>query len=139
MSSLIYDSFLYSVFRSSVNFDTDFFKLILVTSDYRPSKSHSKMSEVIGEVLDGNGYTRGGLSINITVIKDSSNNRVNLNLDGATWNNSTIIANGAIYYKVGSSDYTNDDDLICFVEFERQARSDFGSFSVTGSVIRVQN
>ncbi len=71
-------------------------------------------------------------------MKDSGANRVNINLGSAIWTNATIAASGAIYYKVSSSGAFNDD-LICFVEFDQEAISTNGSFTVTPSVLRVQN
>jgi hypothetical protein len=40
MASIIYDSCLYSVFRSLIHFESDEFKIMLVSSDYVPDKAN---------------------------------------------------------------------------------------------------
>jgi len=112
--------------------------MLLVSSSYSPSKNHAKRSDIYDEIPSGNGYIQGGLDVDVQVSKDNQNNRVNIILGEATWTNSSIIAGGAIYYRMGSSG-TGTDDLICFVEFDQEAKSENGSFTVLQSVLRVQN
>jgi len=138
VSSLIYDSCLYNVFRSMIHFDTDTFRMLLVSSSYSPSKNHAKRSDIYDEIPSGNGYIQGGLDVDIQVLKDDRNSRVNIILGSATWTNASITAGGAVYYRIGSGGMTTDD-LICFIEFDQDARSENGSFTVTQSVLRVQN
>ena len=138
MSSLIYDSCLYNVFRSMIHFDTDTFRMLLVSSSYSPSKNHAKRSDIYDEIPSGNGYIQGGLDADVQVSKDGQNSRVNIILGSVTWTNASITAAGAIYYRIGSSG-ASTDDLVCFIEFDREAKSENGSFTVTQSVLRVQN
>ncbi len=139
MSSLIYDSCIYGIFRSTIHFDIDSFKMMLVNSDYQPSKGHAKRSDVRNEVVpSGGGYTQGGIPVKIIVTKNTDNNRVDIHLGEAVWTDVSITASGAIYYKATDSGASNDD-LICFVEFERETESVDGGFKVTESVLRVQN
>ncbi len=138
MSSIIYNSCLSSIFKSTIHFDTDRFKIMLVSSSYKPNKDHSKRSDVLGELPTGNGYNLGGLDVNVNIRNEVENNRINVNLGGVTWSNATITAGGAIYYKVGHGGRDNDD-LICFVEFDKEASSVNSSFTITPSILRVQN
>lgn len=138
MPGLIYDSAIYNVFRSMIHFDTDSFKMILVTSDYKPDKQHSKRSDIVGEVLSGNGYIQGGLDVDVNVKKDSTNNRTNVLLGSAIWTNATITAFGAVYYRMSGSG-ASMDDLICYIEFGDETSSRDGSFTVTSSTLRIQN
>ncbi len=134
MSSLIYNSFLFNSIRSMIHFDTDSFKVILVSSTYKASKNHSKLSDILYEVPESISYKRGGLPVDVRIQRDETNNRVNISLAGATWENATITAAGAIYYKEGS------EDLVCFIEFVNNVtKSENGTFSVTPSVVRIQN
>ena len=121
-----------------IHFDTDQFRIMLVSSQYIPNKNHSKRSDVYGELPTDNGYIEGGLDVKVNIKKDSINNRINILLSGGTWSNSTITANGAIYYRVGRNG-PSTDDLVCFVEFDREASSMNGSFVITQSTFRVQN
>lgn len=133
MSSLIYNSYLFNVFRSMMHFDTDQFKMILVSNVYKGNKNHSKLSDILYEVQEGNGYQRGGIPVKVNIKKDETNNRVDISLGDGAWENSSISAGGAIYYKAGS------DDLVCFVEFNNEASSKNGTFIVTQSIVRIQN
>ncbi len=120
-----------------IHFDTDSFKMILVSSDYIPDKKHSKRSDIMGEIPGNNGYIQGGLDVDVSIKNDNVSNRVDITLGSAVWNNATIVATGAIYYKYGGNPIT--DDLVCYIEFEDEANSKNGSFRVTPSTLRIQN
>jgi hypothetical protein len=122
-----------------IHFDSDNFKMMLVTSKYVPDKVNHKVRLDIGdnEVVNGNGYIRGGKDIAVTLLKDGNNDRIEVNLNGATWDFATISAGGAIYYKSRGS--ASIDDLICYVQFSQDASSVDGNFVVTPSKIRIQN
>src|SRR5258705_12315490 len=113
MSSLIYESCLYGVFRSMLHFDTDMFRMLLVSFAYSQSKNHAKRSDIYDEIPSGNGYIQGGMDVMVRVTQDSQNNRVNVLLGDATWINATIVAAGAVYYKYSGGGPLKDD-LICF-------------------------
>lgn len=67
--------------RGAIDFDTDTFKVMLVTSAYVPSKdSDLKRSNVTNEVV-GTGYTAGGVTSAVTVTKDTANDKVTLSFD----------------------------------------------------------
>jgi hypothetical protein len=125
------------MFRSKINFNIDVFKVLLVSSKYIPDKNQTSRFEIQGEVQNGNGYIRGGQEVNVAIVKDTQRNQIDVSLGKATWNNATINANGAIYYRSTNQGPSNDD-LICFIEFENEASSTNGTFIVTPSIIRLQ-
>ena len=60
MASLIYNSAIDEMARGDIDFDTDTFKAMLVTSSYTPNKdTHDFRDDVTNEV-SGTGYTAGG-------------------------------------------------------------------------------
>lgn len=139
MSSVIYNSCLYGVFRSIIHFDSDGFKMMLVTPDYIPDKIQDKTrSDVLDfEIPSGNGYTKDGVPVDASIVKDGSNDRVEVILGGATWEFASISAGGAVYYKSRGS--ASLDDLICYIQFSQPVASLDGKFSITSSRIRIQN
>ena len=59
MASLIYNSAIFDASTGAIDFDTDTFKMMLVTSSYTAAKTHMKRNAVTNEV-SGTGYTAGG-------------------------------------------------------------------------------
>jgi hypothetical protein len=140
MASIIYDSCLYSVFRSLIHFESDEFKIMLVSPDYVPDKANDRVrSDVLDfEIPDEGGYLRGGVSVDVSMINDISNNRVEIVLGGTEWKFSSITANGAVYYKARRGP-PSSDELICYVQFNQRTSSIDGAFTITPSRIRIQN
>lgn len=138
MSSFVYNSCLDDEARGSVNFASDDFYVLLCTSAYVPSKDgHTKRSDIAGEVT-GAGYTAGGQSIGVVVVKDLVHDRINIGLGSAAWADATITARYAVYYKRrGGAAWF--DELLAVIDFEGDVVSTNGSFSLTESTIRVQN
>ena len=67
MASLIYNSAIDDMAKGAIDFDTDTFKVMLVTSTYVANKdTHTKRSDVTNEV-SGTGYTAGGADSSCTV------------------------------------------------------------------------
>ena len=139
MASIIYNSMLHDISTGAIDFDTDTFKCMLVTSSYTPSKSHSKRSDITNEVT-GTGYTTGGNTATATV--SAINNTSNLQDIGwsiTSWTSSTITARGAVIYKArgGSS---SADELVGYLDFATDQTSSGGTFTVTvGTPLRLQN
>jgi hypothetical protein len=128
------------VFRSLIHFESDEFRVILVTPDYIPDKANDKSRLDISdfEVPDSAGYSRGGVVVDVSMTNDTLNNRVEVILNGNTWKFASITASGAVYYKSRGGSSSNDD-LICYVQFAQPVSSVDGNFTVTSSRIRIQN
>lgn len=59
----VYTNFLNTVANEEINFNTDEFKVMLVSSGYTPNISaHRYKSDVVGEAT-GTGYTAGGITL----------------------------------------------------------------------------
>ena len=138
MASLIYNSAVDDVARGAIDFDTDTFKVMLVTSTYAPDKdTHLKRSSVTNEV-SGTGYTAGGLTTACTVTKSTANDRVTLSFAAVNWPTSTITARAAVIYK-SRGGASSADELVCFVDFGADVSSSAATFSLGSSVITIQN
>ena len=138
MASIIYNSALEDAVIGNIDFNTDSFKIILVTSSYAADKdAHTKRSDVTNEVT-GIGYTTGGVSSAVTVTKDTANDRVDIDFADVSWANATITAAGAVIYKTTGS--AAADNLVAFMDFGSDITSTNGTFTVdVTSPLRIQN
>jgi hypothetical protein len=138
MASLLYNSAVDDMARGAIDFDTDTFKVMLVTSSYTPDKdTHDKRNDVTNEV-SGTGYTAGGVTSACTVTKDTANDRVTLSFAAVSWASSTITARGAVIYK-SRGGASSADELVAYNDFGSDVASASGTFTVGASVITLQN
>jgi hypothetical protein len=139
MASFIYNSCIDDLAKGSIDFDTDTFKVMLVTSSYSADKdAHLKRSAVTNEVT-GTGYTAGGQTTTATVTKDTANDRVDIAFANVTWATSTITARAAVIYK-SRGGASSADELVAYVDFNSDTVSAGGNFTVTfSSPLRFQN
>jgi hypothetical protein len=138
MASLIYNSAPDEMARGDIDFDTDTFNAMLVTSSYTPNKdTHDFRDDVTNEV-SGTGYTAGGVASAVTVTKDTANDKVTIQLGAVSWASSTITARGCVYYK-SRGGASSADELVCYADFGSDVSSSGGTFSVAASTITLQN
>jgi hypothetical protein len=138
MASLIYNSAIDDMARGAIDFDTDTFKAMLVTSTYSPNKdTHDKRDDVTNEAT-GTGYTAGGVTTACTVTKDTANDKVTLSFAAVSWATSTITARALVIYK-STGGAASTDALVAYNDFGSDVSSSSGTFSVAASVITLQN
>jgi hypothetical protein len=138
MASLIYNSAPDEMARGDIDFDTNTFKAMLVTSSYTPNKdTHDFRDDVTNEV-SGTGYTAGGVASAVTVTKDTANDKVTIQFGAVSWASSTITARGCVYYK-SRGGASSLDELVCYADFGSDVSSSGGTFSVAASTITLQN
>jgi hypothetical protein len=138
MASLIYNSAIDDMARGAIDFDTDTFKALLVTSTYSPNKdTHDKRDDVTNEAT-GTGYTAGGVTTACTVTKDTANDKVTLSFAAVSWATSTITARALVIYK-STGGAASTDALVAYNDFGSDVSSSGGTFSVAASVITLQN
>jgi hypothetical protein len=137
MASLIYNSAVDDLARNAIDFDTDTFKIMLVTSSYTPNKdTHDRRDDVTNEVT-GAGYTAGGATSACTVTKDTANDKVTLGFASVSWASATVTARGAVIYK--STGTASADPLVAYIDFVNDVASNGGTFSIGASAITLQN
>ena len=139
MASLIYNSAIDDMARNNIDFDTNTFKAMLVTSSYTPNKdTHDKRDDVTNEVAATGGYTAGGVATVCTVTKDTANDKVTIQFGAVSWATSTITARGCVYYK-STGGAASTDALVAYNDFGSDVSSSGGTFSVAASTITLQN
>jgi hypothetical protein len=138
MASLIYNSAIDDMARNNIDFDTNTFKAMLVTSSYTPNKdTDDKRNDVTNEAT-GTGYTAGGVTCACTVTKDTANDKVTLQFAAVSWAASTITARALVIYKsLGGA--SSADALVAYNDFGSDVSSTAGTFSVAASTITLQN
>lgn len=144
MTSIVYNSFFDDLAKGSIDADTDTFKCMLVNATYdaiadeTKKDSHLKRSAVTSNEISGTGYTAGGTACAVSVTKDTANNRVDIGLGAVSWPSATITAEGAVVYKSrGGADTA--DELVAYIDFGGPIISTAGTFSLSASIIRIQN
>jgi hypothetical protein len=137
--TIVYNSALEDLARGAIDFDTDTFFAMLVTSTYVANKdTHLKRSDVTNEVT-GTGYTAGGTAVTATVTKDLPNDRLDIAFSNPSWPNSTLTARGVVVYKRRGGAATADE-LVCYGDFGANVSSTNGTFTVNfTSPLRFQN
>lgn len=139
MPSLIYNSCIRDASVGNIDFDTDTFKMMLVTSTYTASKSHAKRSDITNEV-SGTGYTAGGNAAACAVAAtDNVNNDVEITFSITSWTSATITARAGVIYK-SRGGLATADELVGYVDFTSDTTSTNGTFAVTiSSPLKFQN
>ena len=139
MPSLIYNSCIRDAVVGNIDFDSDTFKMLLVTSSYTASKSHAKRSDVTNEV-SGTGYTAGGNACTVSVAAvDNTNNDVEISFTVTSWTSATITARAGVIYK-SRGGASSADELVGYVDFGSDISSTNGTFAVTVSTpLKFQN
>lgn len=138
MADLIYNSAIDDMARGAIDFDTDTFKIMLVSSSYTPNKdTHDRRDDVTNEVT-GTGYSTGGSTIACTVTKDTGNDKVTLQFASTSWASSTITARAAVVYK-SRGGASSADELVLYNDFDADVSTTNGTFTVAASTITLQN
>lgn len=139
MASLIYNSALRDEAVGSIDYDTDTFYAMLVTSSYTPNKdTHDRRDDVTNEVT-GTGYTAGGMAVTVTVAAvDTTNDRVVLTFASHAWTTSTITARAEVIYKRRGG-ASSADELVYYNDFGSDITSTGATFTVAASTVTKQN
>jgi hypothetical protein len=139
MASLVYNSAIRDAVTGAIDFDTDTFKMLLVTSTYTAVKSHDKRDDITNEV-SGTGYTAGGNACSVSVAAvDNTNNDVEISFTVTSWTSATITARAGVIYK-SRGGASSADELVGYVDFGSDVSSTNGTFAVTvSSPLKFQN
>jgi hypothetical protein len=140
MASLIYNSAIYDAARGLIDYDTDTFKVMLVTSSYTPDKdTHTRRSDVTNEVGNSGTYASGGSVSAVTVTNVTASDNVTIAFASVNWTSATITARAAVIYK-SRGGASSADELVAYVDFGSNITSTADTFTVTfSSPITYQN
>lgn len=130
MASVVYNEGIRNALTGQIDFDTDRFDILLVTSSYTPDEdNHADRADVTNEVATGNGYT-GPKTTTVTVgAVDATNDRVDISFSDVSWTSSTITAAGAVIFKYTGTAST--ELLVAYLDFGGNVSSSNGTFTVS--------
>jgi hypothetical protein len=111
-SLTFYNSFREFMGDGTIDLDGDTFKVMLTSSSYTPSASHTVKADVTNELSTANGYTAGGDTL-ANVTWGHSGGTATFNADDTVWTASggTITARYAVIY----DDTAASDQLVCYI------------------------
>lgn len=131
MASLTYDSCLFDALTGAIDFNSDTFYGMLVTSSYTPNKkTHTKRSDVTNEVGNSGTYAAGGSATVATVTNDTANDRTTIAFATLAWTSATITAAALVIYKRRGG-LSSADELVAYVDFGGNITSTNATFTVT--------
>lgn len=138
MADVIFNAAKANILNGSLDFDTDTFYTMLVTSAYTPNQdTHVDRADVTNEVT-GSGYTAGGAEITSkTVTQDNTDNEGVFDGADVTWSSATITARGAVIYK--STGVAANDLLVCYLDFTSDQSSSAADFTIAWNAEGILN
>lgn len=123
------------ILDGTIDWDTDAFRMVLVTSAYTPAQNtHTAWSDIsANEVANGNGYATHGKALTCSVSR--STNVVTLDCDDQSWAASTITAKYAVIVRDADANgaLAAGDTPVFFVDLETGG----GSLSTTSGTLSV--
>lgn len=133
MASFIYDSALLNAVTGKINFRDDNFKVVLLTSAYRPDKANDAYRSDLTDEATGRGYD-GGVSTDVkATLVDGE---LKISLGSMVLPNASIEARYAVYVKDRDGD---DGELVACIDFGDNVKSTNADFSLTASTLKIQN
>lgn len=130
MADVVYNSAKRDSFNGAIDYNTDTFKAMLV-SGYTPNKdSHSKRSDITGEI-SGTGYISGGKALTgVTFTQDNTDNEGVVDCDDIVWTGATFSAQGCVIYK-SRGGASSADELVKYIDFGGTITATGGDFKIT--------
>lgn len=115
--------------RGAVDFDTDSFKLMLVTASYTPSQAHDYRDDVTANEVSGTGYSAGGKAITCTVSR--VNGVTSATFADVVWDAPTdgFTARYGIIYK-SRGGLSSADELVATLDFGAGVAANGTTFTV---------
>ena len=137
-SGTVYNAALFNEATGDIDYDSDTFYVMLVDDTYVANKkTDSNRGDVTGEIV-ADGYTAGGMAVDVSLTQDDASDTVEIALGGAVWPVSTITARGAVYYKRRGG-AASADELVYCNDFGFNVSSTNAAFTLESSMIRKQN
>lgn len=139
MASIVYNSAIEDNIKGNIDYDTDTFYGMIVTSSYTPDKdAHQKRSDITNEVV-GTGYTAGGAETAVTVTRDDVNDRTDITFGDISWPGATLTGRGIVIYKRRGG-ASSADELVAYVDWGSDKSATAATFIATfTSALRYQN
>jgi hypothetical protein len=129
---MLYTTAISRSFTGAIDYDTDTFKAMLLTSGYTPSKNHVFRSDLGANESSGAGYTAGGITLATpTVTINTTTHEVTVGFGSTvTFPTVTVTARYLAIYKSRGGAATADE-LVGVVDLGSSLSSTAANFQVT--------
>lgn len=137
---IIYNSFIDRVVRNLTDPDSGLtVKAMLLTASYAPAQVHDFRDDLTNEVT-GTGYTAGGATVTVTVVKVDASNLTRITFGSAVWNatGGALTARRVAYY-VSRGGSASADELICVVSETADVTATNANWTADTQVIEFVN
>ncbi len=131
MANVVPNSINTDVWSGKINWTSDTFKMMLLTSSASPSVSWAKRSDVTNEVAATGGYTAGGQTITSPTLTLVTNT-LQISSASVQWTSATITARYAVIYK-SRGGLASADEIVTIIDFGSDVTSTNGTFTVPPS------
>ncbi len=125
--------------KGNIDFDTDTFKIMLLTNAYTPDQdAHDFRNDLTNEIT-GTGYTAGGETMaGVTVAYDGTSNELRILWNDQVWSSATFTARFAVIYK-SRGGASSADELVAYLDFGSDATVTASTFTLdfTTSVLKI--
>lgn len=148
MADVNYNSGLLGIVNQSIDLNAVTVRGILLTSagvTAMQDKALASRANITGEITSATNYTAGSTGIlistaggGLTISKDDVNDRVEVEFDPAVIANTTISANGIIYF-VSRGGASSADELLTLNDFGSTITSTTADFTLALHIMRLQN
>ena len=138
MESVFYNNYYEELGKGNIDYTTNTFKLMLMTTSYTPNVDTEAFRADISGEASGTNYTAGGQAVdNVTLTQDNTNDRAVVDFDAEVFSNVTLSnVDAAILYKDTGNSAT--DVLICYIDFTEGPQNVFANdFTVTPDAVGV--
>jgi len=140
MASIVYNSFWDDKDRGNIVMTVDTFYRMLVTAGYTENQdTHTKRSDVTGEIAATGNYPAGGIPVSPVVTKDLANNRQIITFPAGAISATQITARKEIIYKRRGGSAAADELVLCNDFGTDQVSGGGGAFLIGASTITIQN
>jgi len=133
MASAFYNNYFEELAKGNIDFDSNTFKAMLMTTSYTFDKTDAFRSDLSGEA-SGTGYSAGGQALgSITITQDDTNNQTNIDFADEVFSAVTVTdVDAYVIYKDTGNAAT--DVLVAYIEFTEGAQSTVaGNFTIQPS------
>jgi PKD repeat protein len=138
MASGAYQRAIKFALTGTIDFDSDTFYAMLVTSAYTPDFDlHDFRNDITNEVV-GTGYTAGGQAVVATVTQDTANDRIEIAFGDVTFSAVTVTARAHVIYKHRGG-ASSADEVVAYVDYGSNKSASGADFiAKTTSPLRFQ-
>lgn len=121
MASVFYNNYFEELGKGNIDYTTDTFKLMLMTTSYTPDVDTEAFRADLSGEASGTNYTAGGQAVDsVTLTQDNTNDRAVVDFADEVFSNVTLSnVDGAVLYKDTGNSAT--DVLICYIDFTEGA------------------